>query len=151
MGRSKNTFWKPPVMLEPPTIALFFTVILLAVTTYFLLGSIPLLTLRHDHPMDARFVRSFYVTYFKMAFVAALAATASYAFAGRPLLALGAVTIAGMTVYVRSQLVSQMAAWGSQIGLEGAAAIRSFRKTHRRAIAINTGQLAIILSSLGSI
>jgi hypothetical protein len=56
-----------------------------------------------------------------------------------------------MTVYVRSQLVSQMAAWGSQIGLEGAAAIRSFRKTHRRAIAINTGQLAIILSSLGSI
>ena len=34
--------------LPPQTIALFFTVALLAVTAYFLLGSIPLLVLRHD-------------------------------------------------------------------------------------------------------
>ena len=48
--------------LQPQMLALLFTVILLAVTTYFLLGSIPLLTLKHDNPMDSRFIRSFYIT-----------------------------------------------------------------------------------------
>ena len=47
------------MILEPKTIALFFTVVLLAVTTYFLLGSVPLLTLKHDNPIDARFIKSF--------------------------------------------------------------------------------------------
>ena len=56
--------------LQPQMLALLFTVILLAVTTYFLLGSIPLLTLKHDNPMDSRFIRSFYITYFRLALIA---------------------------------------------------------------------------------
>ena len=35
--------------------ALFFTVVLLVMTTYFIMGSIPLLVLKHDTPLDARF------------------------------------------------------------------------------------------------
>jgi len=138
-------------MLEPKTIALFCTVVLLAVTTYFLLGSVPLLTLKHDNPIDARFIKSFYVTYFKIALVAALATTASYAMAGRPLLALGAFTMASLTFYLKKQVIPMMDSLGQKIHHEGESAIRSFRKTHQTAIIINTGQLGIILSSLGSV
>jgi hypothetical protein len=59
-------------MLQPNQFALFFTVALLAITAYFLLGSVPLLILKHDNPVDSRFIRSFYITYFRMAFVAAV-------------------------------------------------------------------------------
>ena len=41
-------------MLNANHAALFFTVAMLAVTTYFLLGSIPLLILKHDNTMDAK-------------------------------------------------------------------------------------------------
>jgi hypothetical protein len=40
---------------------------------------------------------------------------------------------------------------GQKIRDDGESAIGSFRKTHQKAIVINTGQLGIILSSLGSI
>ena len=43
-------------------IALIATVALFATTAYFLFGSVPLLVLRHDTPMDARFVRGFFNT-----------------------------------------------------------------------------------------
>ena len=63
--------------------ALFFTVALLVTTAYFLLGSIPLLILKHDTPLDSSFVRSFFNTYYLAAMFTAGAAAASYAFAGR--------------------------------------------------------------------
>ncbi len=49
--------------------ALFFTVALLVTTTYFILGSIPLLVLKHDTPLDARFVRGFFDIYYVAAVV----------------------------------------------------------------------------------
>ena len=60
---------------------------MLAVTTYFLFGSIPLLVLKHDNTMDSKFIRSFYITYFKFAIVVSTAAALSYAAAARPLMA----------------------------------------------------------------
>ena len=60
------------MLLEPKSFALLFTVVLLAVTAYFLLGSVPLLVLKHDNPMDSRFIRSFYITYFRIALIAAV-------------------------------------------------------------------------------
>ena len=44
--------------------ALFFTVALLVVKAYFLLGSVPLLVLNHDTPLNSSFVRSFINTYY---------------------------------------------------------------------------------------
>jgi hypothetical protein len=43
--------------------AIVFTVALLVVTAYFIMGSVPLLILRHDTPMDGRFVRAFFNTH----------------------------------------------------------------------------------------
>jgi hypothetical protein len=137
--------------LQPQMLALFFTVVLLAVTTYFLLGSIPLLVLKHDNPMDARFIRSFYITYFRLALIAAVAAAISFAFAGKPLLTLGAAGIATLTWLMRQHLITRMDHFGAQIQADVLVAIPAFRKMHMTAILVNATQLVAILSSLGSL
>ena len=53
--------------------ALLFTVALFVTTAYFIMGSIPLLVLKHDTPLDARFVRGFFNTYYVAAVVTASA------------------------------------------------------------------------------
>jgi hypothetical protein len=138
------------MLLQPNQVALFFTVALLAITAYFLLGSVPLLVLKHDDPVDARFIRSFYITYFKIALIVAVATSASYVVAGRPAFAAGAATIALLTLVLRGKLIPRMDLLGTQIQANDAVAIPAFRKIHRSAILINLAQLAAILGSLGS-
>jgi hypothetical protein len=135
--------------LPPQTIALFFTVVLLAVTAYFLLGSVPLLVLKHDNPVDASFIRSFYITYYRAALVAAVGTVVCYALAGRTTLALGAAGIAALTLLLRARFIPMMAHLAPQIQANEALAIPAFRQLHKSAILINTGQLLAILGSLG--
>ena len=64
----------------------FFTVALLVTTAYFLMGGLPLLTLKHDTPLDARFVRGFFDVYYRAAFWASLGRLSAMRFgAGIPL------------------------------------------------------------------
>lgn len=139
------------MLLQPQTIALFFTVALLAVTAYFLLGSVPLLTLKHDNPVDARFIRSFYTTYYRIAFLAAVGTTVSYALAGRPAFALGAAGIAILTGVLYKRFIPLMDQLAPQILAKDTEAIPAFRKIHKSAILINTTQLLAILGSLGMV
>lgn len=138
------------MMLQPNQFALFFTVALLAITAYFLLGSVPLLILKHDNPVDSSFIRSFYITYFRMAFVAAVGTAASYALASRTGFAVGAAAIATLTLVLRARLIPRMDRLGIQIQGQDALAIPEFRRIHKSAILINTVQLGAILGSLGS-
>ena len=128
--------------------ALFFTVALLVTTTYFILGSIPLLVLKHDTPLDARFVRAFFNLYYRAAIVTASATAISYALAGRPVLAAGAAVLAMLAVVLRKKVIPKMDALGAEIQSRPMDAIPGFRKTHVTAIAINIGQLAVIVWSL---
>ena len=137
------------MQLGPQSFALLFTVVLLAVTAYFLLGSVPLLVLKHDNPMDSSFIRSFYITYFRIAFIAAMAAVISYAWAGRYAFALGAASIALLTWLLRSRLITRMDELRSMIHADEFMAIPEFLKMHKTAIWINTSQLMVILASLG--
>src|SRR5664279_3939700 len=127
--------------------ALFFTVALLVTTLYFILGSIPLLVLKHDTPLDARFVRTFFNMYYKGAVVTAGATSISYALAGRPALATGAVALALLAVVLRKKIIPKMDALGAQIQSD-MDAIPGFRRTHVTAIAINVVQLVVIVWSL---
>ena len=128
--------------------ALFFTVALLATAIYFLLGSLPLLTLKHDTPMDARFVRAFYNTYCLVTVSTASAAAVSYVFAGWPFLAAGAAAIALMAGILRQKLIPRMDSLRAQIQVDGATAISAFRRIHAVAIFINLTQLALMVWSL---
>jgi hypothetical protein len=128
--------------------ALFFTVALLVTTAYFLLGSVPLLLLKHDTPMDGKFVRGFFDVYYKAAFVSAGGTAISYAFAGRPLFAAGAAALVILAIFLRGKILGRMDAYRAQIPTGDAYAIPGFRKTHVTAILLNLGQLVAIVWSL---
>ena len=128
--------------------ALFFTVMLLITTAYFIMGSIPLLVLKHDTPVDARFVRGFFDIYYKAALITASATSISYAFVGRSTLAIGAAGLAVLSIVLRNQIIPKMDALGAQIQSNFMDAIPGFRRTHMTAIAINIAQLVVIVWSL---
>jgi hypothetical protein len=137
-------------MLNAQQVSLFFTVAMLAVTTYFLFGSIPLLILKHDNTMDSKFIRSFYVTYFKFAIVVSTGAALTYAAATRPLMAAIASAILTLTLVLRFKFIPQMDQIGSEIrDNNNLMAIPEFRKIHKTAITLNLAQLITVLTSLG--
>ncbi len=125
--------------------ALIFTVALMVTTAYFIMGSIPLLILKHDTPMDARFVRGFFNIYYIAAFVTATATSVSFALAGRPWVAGGAAGLALIAVVLRQHMIPKMALLGAQIESSQMDAIPGFRRTHATAILINLAQLVAIV------
>ncbi len=128
--------------------ALFFTVALLVTTAYFIMGAIPLLILRHDTPLDARFVRGFFNVYYRAAFITAGATALSYGIAGRPGVACGAAALALVALLLRRRVIPSMDALGSRIQGDFMDAIPGFRKLHVWAILINIAQLVAIVWSL---
>lgn len=139
------------MLFQAQTFALFFTVALLAITAYFLLGSVPLLTLKHDTPLDARFIRSFYITYYRIAFLVAVATTVSYSAAGRVAFAMGAALIGILTLVLRNKFIPMMDRPAPHTAADKIDAVAAFRKIHKSAILINTSQLLAILGSLSMI
>lgn len=128
--------------------ALFFTVALLVITAYFIFGSVPLLILKHDTPMDSRFVQSFFTTYYRLAIVAASATAVSYALAGRPTFAAEAAALALLAIALRRKVIAKMDAVRAQMQVDATGAIRTFRKLHVFAISINLVQLVLIVWTL---
>jgi hypothetical protein len=125
--------------------AFFFTVVLLVTTAYFLLGGLPLLVLKHDEPLDARFIRGFFDLYYKAAFWAALGAAVSYAMWGRLGLAIGAAALAAAAVALRKQLLPVMQQLSSEIEANAEGAVQRFRKIHGIALLVNLGQLVLVV------
>lgn len=131
--------------------ALFFTVALLVTTGYFIMGSVPLLILAHDTPVDSRFVRGFFNTYYLAAIFTASATAVSFAFAGRPAFAAGAAGLALLAVFLRRKVIPRMDLLRSQIQVSDTEAIQGFRRTHMTAILINVVQLVLIVGSLSAL
>jgi len=131
--------------------ALLCTAALLVTTAYFLMGSVPLLILEHDVPMDARFVRSFFNVYYVAAMCTAGATALSYAVAGRLAFAAGAAALALLAAALRRTVIPKMDLLRAEIQARGASAIAAFRRIHVTAILINLVQLAVIVWSLISI
>ncbi len=128
--------------------ALCFTVALFMTTAYFLMGSVPLLILKHDTHIDSRFIRGFYDTYYLAAMFSASGTSLSYAFAGRPAYAIGAAALAMLAAVLRAKVLGKMDLLRAQIQADHAGAIPGFRKTHLTAILINFIQMIIIVWSL---
>jgi hypothetical protein len=127
-----------------------FTVAMLCVSVYFLLGSVPLLILKHDTPMDGNFIRSFFNLYYRVAAFVAGAATLTYTFSGRPWFAVGAAVIAVLSIVLRRTIIAKMDALRSQIQATNLEAIPEFRKIHVRAVLISLVQVIVVVWSLFS-
>ncbi len=128
--------------------SLFFTVALLVTTAYFLMGGLPLLILKHDVALDARFVRGFFSVYCKASFWAALGACVSYALWGRWVFAVGAAVYVGIAIGVRKALLPAMHALGAQIEASAGGAILKFRRLHVAVLSLNLVQLAVLVWSI---
>lgn len=128
--------------------ALFFTVALIVTHAYFLMGSVPLLVLKHDTALDARFVRSFFDTYYVAAMAAAGAAAVSLALAGRLAIAAAAAALALLAFMLRRKVIPMMDALRARMEASGAAAIPEFRRIHIACIAANLAQLVVIVWTL---
>jgi hypothetical protein len=76
----------------PMVIALAATVVLLVWMGFFMMGSLPLLVLKHDTPLGARFIRGLFNVYDVAVVVTASAAALSFAWSGKPAFAIGALT-----------------------------------------------------------
>ena len=126
----------------------FFTVALLVTTAYFLMGGLPLLTLKHDTPLDARFVRGFFNVYYRAAFWASLGAFVSYALWGRYPFALGVAVNACIVSLLRKHLLQAMQQLGAQIEASSDGAIHHFRRVHSAALCVNLVQLVAIVWGL---
>jgi hypothetical protein len=129
-------------------IALGATVALLVTTAYFIMGSVPLLVLKHDTPIDARFVRAFFNVYYRAAFVSAGVTAASFALAGHEAVAAGAAALALIAVGLRRRILPKMDSLGTQIQSADVEAIPGFRRLHVIAILVNIAQLVAIVGCL---
>jgi hypothetical protein len=125
--------------------AFFFTVALLFTTAYFLLGGLPLLILKHDVPLDARFIRAFFNVYYKAAFWTAAGAFISFALWGRFGFAAGAAGLAVVVTLLRRSLLPAMQELGARIEANDAEAIRHFRRVHATALLVNVAQLVVLV------
>ena len=128
--------------------ALVFTVVLLVITAYFFMGSLPLLVLKHDTPMDSRFVRGFFKTYYLAVIFVAVAAASSYALAGRLALAIAAAAIGALAIALRLTIVARMDTLRLRIQDGDSNAIAGFRRMHLTAILVNLALLVGIVGGL---
>lgn len=128
--------------------ALICTVALLVVIGYSIMGSAPLLILNHDTPMDSRFIRDFFNTFYLAAMFTAGATAISYGLADRLAFAAGAAGLALLAVILRKKIIARMDALRTQIQVSGPETIRQFRRTHVSALLINLAQLVLIVWSL---
>jgi hypothetical protein len=135
--------------LSPAFIAaLFFTLALFMVTAYFIMGSLPLLILKHDTPLDSRFIRGFFNTYYLAAMLTASATAVCYAFAARPGYAAGAAALALVAYLLRRKIIPKMDSLRAQIQLGNTGAVPGFRRIHMAAVVVNVAQLVLIIWSL---
>ncbi|MDM0056545.1 hypothetical protein [Variovorax fucosicus] len=89
----------------PIVIALITTVILLVWMGFFMMGSLPLLVLKHDTPLDSRFIRGLFNVYYVAVMLTASAAALSYAWCGKPAFSLGMAFIAALAFALRRWII----------------------------------------------
>lgn len=131
------------------TVAPFaFLVLLLVWMGFFMLGSLPLMILKHDTPLDARFIRGLFDVYYKAVIVVAGAGTLAHALAQRPVTTAGMAAIALVAWYSRRTILARMDGLRATMTPTDTAGIRQFRKLHVLGMSFNVAQLGTICCAL---
>ena len=125
-------------------VAISSTVALLVWMGFFFMGSLPLLILKHDTPLDASFIRSLFNVYYCAVMATAAVGAVGYLLSGRPLIALVMAGLAGLACLSRRWIVGRMDSARSAIVADDAHAIGRFRRLHVGGMVLNAVQLAVI-------
>jgi hypothetical protein len=129
-------------------LALISTVVLIVWMGFFMMGSLPLLVLKHDTPLDASFIRGLFNLYYVAIMATAAVGALSCALAGRPFPALALIAVAGVGFAGRRGLVSRMDALRRTMTADDAPAIARFRRLHIAGMLLNVALLAIFCVGL---
>ena len=111
-------------------VALISTVVLLVWMGFFMMGSLPLLVLKHDTPLDSRFIRGLFNVYYMAILSVGTVGALSAALGGRSLIALALGAVAGIGFGGRYWFLGRMDAVRSTMTAEDGPAIRRFRRLH---------------------
>lgn len=134
--------------MPPIVLALIPTVLLLVWMGFFMMGSLPLLVLKHDTPLDARFIRGLFNVYYLAVMLTASAAALGYAWTAKPAFALGMACIATLAFALRRWLViPRMDDLRDMIPASDTAVFR-FRRLHIVGMMLNVAELATVAWAL---
>lgn len=132
----------------PIVSSLIATVVLLVWMGFFMMGSLPLLVLKHDTPLDARFIRGLFNVYYLAVMLTAGAAALSYAWTAKPVFSAGMACIAALAFALRRWIIiPRMDVLRDTIPAMDASILR-FRRLHVAGMMLNLVQLAIVAWSL---
>lgn len=132
----------------PVALALAATVASLCWMGFFMMGSLPLLILKHDTPLDARFVRGLFNLYYRAMAVTAAIGLGAYALAGRPVPAAGMAVLAVLAWALRRVIVGRMDRLREVMTATDGARIAHFRRLHVGGMLLNVVQLGAVAFSL---
>lgn len=131
------------------TIAPFATIVLLLVWMgFFMLGSLPLMILKHDTPLDARFIRGLFDVYYKAVMVVASAGVLAHALAKKPVTATAMVAIGLVAYSSRRYILGRMDLLRVSMTATDHVRIRRFRELHVLGMVLNVVQLVAICAGL---
>ena len=128
----------------PKALALVSTVLLLMALGFSVLGTTPLLILKHRVAMDSRVIRQVFHYCYRLVAVLATAASIGYALTGQPALSMGMGCVALLAMAVRRWMLARMDVLRTTMHDGDTDAIRRFRKLHVAGIALNLTQLASV-------
>lgn len=126
-------------------------VILLVWMGFFMLASLPLMVLKHDTPMDARFIRGLFDVYYKAVMVTASVAMVAHAVAGRKVTTAMLLAVAVIAWQSSRRILSHMDRLRTTMTPTDAAGIREFRRLHVLGMVLNVTQLLAICAALPSV
>lgn len=125
-------------------LAISSTVALLVWMGFFLMGSLPLLVLKHDTPLDAQFIRGLFNVYYQAVMATGAAGCLGYALTGRPAIAAAMSGVAALAWLSRRWVLGQMDLARSAMAVAPPAAVRRFRRLHIGGMVLNAAQLAAV-------
>lgn len=125
-------------------IAISATIALLVWMGFFLMGSLPLLVLKHDTLLDSSFIRGLFNVYYAAVVATGVVASIGYMLVGRLAISLVMAGIVVLALLSRRWIVGQMDRARQSILVENATAIQRFRRLHIGGMLLNAAQLAII-------
>jgi hypothetical protein len=124
------------------------TVALLVWMGFFMMGSLPLLILKHDTPVDARFIRGLFNVYYWAVIVTAALASAAFSLAGMPPFALLMGGIAVLAVATRHKVIVHMDLLRAAMTTTDAPRIARFRRLHVAGMLLNVLQLGCVVAAI---
>lgn len=129
-------------------VALISSVVLLVWMGFFMMGSLPLLILKHDTPVDSRFIRGLFNVYYVALISTATVGALGGALAGRAAIALAFACVVGIGFAGRRWLVARMDLVRSTMTADDSSAIAQFRRLHIAGMLANVALLAVFCFGL---